>query len=174
MEERVILVNERDEVLGTAGKLQAHWQGRLHRALSVFVFDKGGRLLLQQRASDKYHSGGLWSNTCCSHPRPGDDTLAAAHRRLMEEMGFDCALRFAFLFRYQARLNGDMIEHEVDHVFVGRYDADPRPDPGEVVAWRWTAIPRLLEDLRSRPQLYTTWFPLALAELDRHRPQADG
>ncbi len=169
MNEQVILVNERDEVIGAGEKMQTHRLGRLHRAFSVFVFSYGGSLLLQRRAAVKYHSGGLWSNTCCGHPRPGEETLAAAHRRLQEEMGFDCGLEFAFSFKYRAALEGGIIEHEIDHVFIGQHEQAPSPDAGEVEAWRWAPLAPLLEDMRSRPQRYTSWLHLSLAELARHR-----
>src|SRR5919205_4313288 len=125
--EELILVDAQDRELGVKEKLQAHVEGALHRAVSVFVFDGGGRLLLQKRAPTKYHSAGLWSNTACGHPRPGESTLAAARRRLREEMGFDCELREAFQFLYRAELDGELVEHEYDHVFVGVHDRDPAP-----------------------------------------------
>src|SRR5918997_6014944 len=128
-EEEVILVDERDRVLGASGKLRAHREGALHRAFSVFVFDGEGRLLLQKRARGKYHSAGLWSNTACGHPRPGEATREAARRRLREEMGFDCGLREAFQFLYRAELGGALVEHEYDHVLIGAHEGDPSPDP---------------------------------------------
>ncbi len=163
MEERVILVDAEDRELGPAFKLPAHRTGQLHRAVSVFVFDDRGRLLLQQRAATKYHSPSLWSNTCCGHPRPGEATSEAAHRRLREEMGFDCALCEAFSFVYRAELAGGLVEHEYDHVFVGQYDGRPRPDPEEVAAWRWTSLDTVIRDAREHPDSYTTWFRILLS-----------
>ncbi len=164
MDERVILVDERDRAAGDAEKLQVHREGRLHRAFSVFVLDGAGRVLLQRRAAKKYHSGRLWSNTCCGHPRPGEDTGAAAERRLLEEMGFQCDLERAGAFVYRAQL-GDLVEHEYDHVFRGRFDGDPRPDPAEVEAWRWMPLEQLEAELRARPEQYTVWLAEALGRL---------
>jgi isopentenyl-diphosphate Delta-isomerase len=160
--ERVILVDERDRELGAAEKMRAHAEGLLHRAFSIFVFDRGGRLLLQQRARAKYHSGGLWSNTCCGHPRPGETVLEAARRRLSEEMGFGCELRKGFEFLYRAGLDRGLTEHEYDHVLVGGFDGEPRPDPAEVAAWRWAGMDELLDDVRARPESYSYWLRVAL------------
>lgn len=163
--ERVILVNEEDEEIGAAGKLEAHREGRLHRAFSIFVLNGRGELLLQRRARGKYHSGGLWTNTCCGHPRPGETTEAAAHRRLREEMGFDCPLRPVFHFVYEAELDDGLREHELDHVFVGRWEADPSPDPEEAEAWRWSGLDEVARDVEERPDEYTVWFRIALPRL---------
>jgi isopentenyl-diphosphate delta-isomerase len=163
MSERVILVDEQDRELGVGEKLQTHRDGALHRAFSVFVFDSAGRLLLQKRAREKYHSGGLWSNTCCGHPRPGEATQAAARRRLFEEMGFDCEPRAAFGFLYRAELAGGLVEHEYDHVFLGRFDGVPAPDAGEVEDWRWLTLGELRAELASRPEAYSYWLRVALA-----------
>ena len=162
--EQVILVDEHDREVGTAEKLAAHRDGRLHRAFSVFVFNQDHELLLQQRAFEKYHSAGLLSNTCCSHPRPGEPTLQAAHRRLQEEMGFDCPLTHAFEFRYRVRLDAGLYEHEFDHVLVGRFDGAPDPDPGEVASWRWASVPAVARELDASPERYTYWFRLAFAQ----------
>jgi isopentenyl-diphosphate delta-isomerase len=162
MTEQVILVDENDREIGTDEKLAAHTAGKLHRAISVFVFDERGRLLIQQRASSKYHSGGLWSNTCCSHPRPEEASKAAAHRRLREEMGFDCTLQHAFSFVYKSRLANHLWEHEYDHVFVGRFDGTPTPNPAEVHGWRWIDFAEMLGDVRANPDKYTVWFKIAL------------
>lgn len=160
--ERVVLVDDQDRRIGTADKLEAHRNPRLHRAFSVFVVNPSGELLLQRRARGKYHSGGLWSNTCCGHPRPGEDTGEAAHRRLREEMGIDCPLARAFSFTYRAKLEGGMEEHELDHVFVGRFRGDPRPDPAEAEAWRWAPLDEVRSDLDRHPEAYTAWFRIAL------------
>lgn len=161
-EERVILVDERDRELGVAGKLHAHREGALHRAFSVFIFDGAGRLLLQRRARGKYHSGGLWSNTACGHPRPGEPTAEAARRRLREEMSLDCELREAFEFVYRAELDGALVEHEYDHVFVGTHDAEPEPDPAEVEEWRWVSMKELRRGLTEEPESYSYWLKVAV------------
>lgn len=171
--EYVVLVNHQDEPHGTAEKLRVHQEGHLHRAISVCLVNGRGELLLQRRHPDKYHSGGLWSNTCCSHPRPGEDTAAAAHRRLYEEMGIRCDLHRAFGFTYRARL-GDLVEHEYDHVFIGRYDHDPTPAPDEVNAWRWLALDALRTDMARRPETYTYWFHLMMDHLPPHLEGLDG
>lgn len=163
--ETVVLVDEHDAEVGLAPKLQAHVDGALHRAFSVFVLNSRGEVLLQRRADGKYHSGGLWTNTCCGHPRPGEPVAAAARRRLREEMGFDCALTLAGEFVYRAEVGAALVEHEYDHVFAGRHDADPRPDAAEVSEWRWMAPAAALADARAHPERYTPWFALALAEL---------
>jgi isopentenyl-diphosphate Delta-isomerase len=160
-EEMVVLVDPDDNPVGTAPKLQAHLDGRLHRAISVFVFNDRGEMLLQRRAESKYHSGGLWSNTCCSHPRPGEETIAAAGRRLREEMGFQTPLEAAFTFLYRAELEAGLVENELDHVFVGTTDAEPVPDPREVDAWRWIGPADLRRELAESPETFTAWFPIA-------------
>jgi isopentenyl-diphosphate delta-isomerase len=162
--ETVILVDECDRELGACEKMRAHREGVLHRAFSIFVFDAGGRLLLQRRARTKYHSGGLWSNTCCGHPRPGETTLSAARRRLREEMNFDCELREAFDFLYRAELDDGLVEHEFDHVFVGRFEGAPAPDAAEVEDWRWVSTQELRDGLRRRPHEYSYWLRVALGQ----------
>lgn len=158
MEEQVVLVDPDDNPIGAAGKMDAHRSGALHRAISVFVFDSADRLLLQRRALSKYHSAGLWSNTCCSHPRPQEESASAARRRLREEMGIDCPLSERFGFVYRVEFDNGLIEHEYDRVYFGCYDGEPRPDPAEAMDWRWVEMPRLLEDLRRRPQRYSYWL----------------
>jgi isopentenyl-diphosphate Delta-isomerase len=167
--ERVILVDHADTAIGTAPKLAAHRHGLLHRALSVFVLDADGRLLIQRRAAGKYHSAGLWANTCCSHPRPGETTVDAAHRRLREEMGFDCDLDPVGAFEYRADVGAGLIEHEYDHLFMGRWGGTPRPDAQEVAGWRWAHPDELFTWIRARPADFAAWFPLALREPDVHR-----
>src|SRR5687767_15958950 len=137
MEERVVLVDENDAEVGTLEKQRAHLEGRLHRALSVFVLNSRGEMLLQRRAAGKYHSGGLWTNTCCSHPRPGEPILAASLRRLEEEMGIICPLRPLFVTRYRADLDNGMTEHELVHVLGGLHDGPVRPDPAEADGFAW-------------------------------------
>ncbi len=161
-DEQVILVDERDREIGAGEKLGAHREGALHRAFSVFIFDRRGRLLLQKRARGKYHSAGLWSNTACGHPRPGEATAGAARRRLREEMSLDCDLREAFEFLYRAELDGALVEHEYDHVFVGTYEGEPAPDPSEVEDWRWVSMGELRRGLREEPQSYSYWLKLAV------------
>jgi len=160
--EQLILVDADDREVGVGEKMQTHREGALHRAFSVFVFDRAGRLLLQRRAAAKYHSGGLWSNTACGHPRPGEATLTAARRRLREEMGFDCWLREAFAFVYRAEFPDGLVEHEYDHVFVGRFDGAPAPDPDEVEDWRWVTQDELRRALRDEPGHYSQWLKLAV------------
>jgi isopentenyl-diphosphate Delta-isomerase len=165
MTEKVILVDTDDMPVGVREKGEAHLDGVLHRAFSVFVFDDDGRMLLQRRARSKYHSGGLWSNTCCSHPRPGETTVAAARRRLVEEMGFHCPLETAFSFIYRADVGGGLIEHEFDHVLLGRFNGEPVPNTGEVEAWRWTSLDDLATEMHERPAYFTYWFRIAFDEL---------
>ncbi|MBN1954174.1 MAG: isopentenyl-diphosphate Delta-isomerase [Anaerolineae bacterium] len=162
MEEQVILVDSKGQEIGAGPKMEMHRAGKLHRAFSVFVFNSRGELLLQQRANDKYHSGGLWTNTCCSHPRPGEPTEAAAHRRLREEMGFDCQLEEQFQFTYRAQLDNGLVEYEYDHVLIGQHDGDPIPSPEEVGDWKWVAMDDLQRDVREHPERYTHWFRLAI------------
>jgi isopentenyl-diphosphate Delta-isomerase len=165
MRDEVVLVDERDAPLGSADKLEAHRSGTLHRAFSVFVFDGSRRLLLQRRAADKYHSGGLWANTCCSHPRPGEAVADAAHRRLREEMGFDCDLKPAGSFVYRASLGNGLTEHEYDHLLLGRFEGEPAPDPAEVSAWRFVPVPELRREMAAQPERFSAWLGPALARL---------
>jgi isopentenyl-diphosphate delta-isomerase len=154
----VILVGAEDNETGTMPKLDAHRQGVLHRAVSVLVRDSRGRLLLQQRALSKYHSGGLWTNTCCGHPRPGEAAAEAASRRLLEEMGFSCPLTFLLSMQYRAPVSNGLTEHELVHVFGGRFDGAPRPNPDEVMGWRWGDPAGIARDLEERPEIFTVWF----------------
>jgi isopentenyl-diphosphate delta-isomerase len=161
MDERVILVDENDKEIGSEEKIEAHKTGNLHRAFSIFTFNSKGKMLLQQRAQNKYHSGGLWANACCSHPRLGEMLGEAVHRRLKEEMGFDCELKEIFSFIYKARV-GPLTEHELDHVFIGMYDGEVHPNPDEVDDYRWVTIESLKEDVKNHPEAYTEWFKIAL------------
>jgi isopentenyl-diphosphate delta-isomerase len=167
--EEVILVDAEDREIGRAEKLAAHRDGGvLHRAFSIFLFDRAGRMLLQRRSSRKYHFGGLWTNTCCGHPRPGEDVAAAAHRRLREELGIDAVLREILSFTYTARdADSGLTERELDHVFVGEFEGEARPDPDEVEALRWLEPAAALRDVAARPARYTPWFATALAGLGR-------
>ncbi len=163
MEEKVILVDEHDNQIGTEEKMSAHRAGKLHRAFSIFVFDDKKRMLLQRRALSKYHSGGLWTNTCCSHPREHEQVMDAAHRRLKEEMGFDTKLKEVFSFTYFAELDKGLKEHEFDHVLVGKYTGkDIRPDPNEVDSFRWATLEEVAEDMKERPNQYTAWFVISI------------
>ncbi len=161
MDEMVILVDPHDQQIGVEEKLKAHREGKLHRAFSVFVFNAKGEMLLQQRAAQKYHSGGLWTNACCSHPRPGEAIEQAAARRLREEMGFACQLHKAFHFIYKAGLDGGLIEHEFDHVFVGHYGGNINPDANEVADYCWRQTHAVNDDLKQSLEKYTVWFKLA-------------
>jgi isopentenyl-diphosphate Delta-isomerase len=161
-EEVVVLVDPKDNEVGTAPKMAAHREGRLHRAVSVFVLNAAGEMLLQRRALGKYHSSGLWSNACCSHPRPGENPHQAARRRLKEEMGLDYTVDHLFSFIYRAELDAGLTEHELDHVYLGIGDADPVPDPEEVVDWRWVGLDELKLEMEEHPERFTAWFPLAL------------
>lgn len=166
--EYVILVDENNREVGTMEKMEAHLSGQLHRAFSVFVFNSRGELLLQRRAAHKYHSGGLWTNTCCSHPRPGETLEKAVHRRLAEEMGFDCPTNHAFSFLYHQQV-GELIEHELDHVFVGTFDGIPQINLEEVDAWKAVRMEDLLLDVQQNPDHYTVWFRLCLGLVDAQR-----
>jgi len=170
--EQVTLVDGDDRPLGTMEKLQAHVEGRLHRAFSVFVFDRAGRLLLQRRSAGKYHSGGLWSNTCCGHPRPGEPVTEAASRRLFEEMGFRTALHPIFRFVYRAELDSAMVEHELDHVLVGSFEERPSPEPAEVDAWKWMELDLLREAVAREPQAFTAWLRILLSDAGHVRALA--
>lgn len=164
--EQVILVDEHDGVIGTMEKMEAHEKGLLHRAFSVFIFNPRGEMLIHQRAIEKYHSGGLWTNACCSHPRKGETIEEAAHRRLVEEMGLDCELQEQFHFIYKASLDGGLMEHELDHVLFGIFNGYPKPNPDEVMAWKYIAMPDLQEDIRINPEKYTVWFKIAMQAIN--------
>jgi isopentenyl-diphosphate delta-isomerase len=171
MEKNIIWVDEEDNVVGYGEKMETHRIGQLHRAFSIFVLNKNDELLLQQRALHKYHSGGLWANTCCSHPIKGEALEATIHRRLKEEMGFDTVLNPMFTFIYKADLDNDMIEHEFDHVFIGRYEDDPKPNPEEVASFEWIHIDKLDRDLRNNPDRYVYWLKAAWPEFYRRVKQ---
>ena len=170
--EEVVLVDDQDRDAGTLGKLEAHRGGMRHRAFSVFIFDERGHLMLQRRAMGKYHSPGLWSNTCCGHPRPGEEVRAAAERRLMEEMGLACTLHQVFSFTYRAELGDGMIEHELDHVFIGTTDRTPYPDPDEVMEWRCIGRNALDSELASAPAHFTAWLPLCMHKAWEHHDRS--
>ena len=165
MNETVVLVDQSGNEIGTADKRSVHHTGELHRAFSVFLYDGEGRQLIQQRAFDKYHSAGLWSNACCSHPRPGETPIQAAHRRLMEELGARADIRPLMAMRYRAALDNGMVEHEYDHIFVGRLIGDVTPNPSEVADVRWVNGNELMTWFNSEPESFTKWFRLALPEV---------
>ncbi len=167
--EYVILVNKNDLPLGTMEKMEAHEKGVLHRAFSVFIFNSEGKMLLQRRALEKYHSPGLWTNTVCSHPRAGEKTLDAVHRRMKEEMGFDCDVEEAFSFVYNANVGDGLREHEYDHVFVGVSNSIPKPNPEEVGDWKYMDFNEVLDDIKTNPDNYTEWFKIAMKELAKNR-----
>jgi isopentenyl-diphosphate delta-isomerase len=156
--DEVVLVDDADVAIGVMDKLRAHEEGALHRAISVLLHDRGSRLLLHRRADGKYHSGGLWTNTCCSHPRPGEAVHEAAIRRLQEEMGITCALTPLFRMSYRVKVSERLTEAEIVHVFSGCFEGDPVPDPGEVGDWRWMHLSEVAQDVDRRPECYTAWF----------------
>lgn len=168
MEDQLILVRADDTPTGVCGKLQAHREGLLHRAFSLFVFDDAGRLLLQRRAAQKYHSGGLWTNTCCGHPRPGECMAAAVRRRLREEMGIACDLREVGSLLYRAALDQGLVEHEYVHIHAGRFGGDPEPDPAEAAGWKWLSLPALFAWLAAEPSAFTVWFRQIMALAGPH------
>ena len=165
MEKNVILVNEKDEVTGSMEKLEAHKKGLLHRAFSIFVFNSRGEMLMQQRAIDKYHSGGLWTNACCSHPQPGEETREAARRRLKEEMGFEIQVTKVFDFVYKAEFDNGLTEYEFDHVFVGEYEGIVNFDKEEVMNACYKSMTEINDSLGSHPNEYTAWFHLAFSKI---------
>ena len=160
-EEKVILVDKNDNQVGLMPKLEAHEKGVLHRAFSIFIFNSKYELLLQRRASSKYHSGGLWTNTCCSHPREGEDILDAANRRLDEEMGIKTSLRKVYDFIYKAELDNQLTEHEFDHVFYGVFDNDPILNEDEAEDFKWADMETLNNDIIKNEDNYTVWFKIA-------------
>ena len=160
--EQIILVDGNDKDIGTIGKMAAHRLGRLHRAFSVFIFNAESELLLQRRAFSKYHSRGLWSNTCCGHPRIGEKTVDAARRRLQEEMGIDCKLEEVFSFLYSVKFDDDLFENEFDHVMIGKYNAAPDPNPEEACDWKWSDMDHLKYDMQTHPDNYTYWLRKSL------------
>ncbi len=161
--DELILVDENDKEVGFEEKLKAHQNGgKLHRAFSIFIFNSKGELLLQQRAKGKYHSALLWTNTCCGHPRPGESIEAQASRRLKEEMGFEYVLTEKFSFKYKVDFENGLSENEFDHIFFGKFDGAPKPDPNEAADWKWIGIEELKKDIKENPEKYTYWFKLCL------------
>ena len=168
IEEQVILVNENDEQIGLMPKLEAHEKAVLHRAFSVFVFNEKNELMLQQRALGKYHSPGLWTNTCCSHQRDGESNIEAGKRRLQEEMGFVTDLEETISFIYKAPFDNGLTEHEYDHVLIGHYDGVPNINEEEVASWKWMAIEAVRGDIKAQPELYTAWFKIIFDKFYEH------
>ena len=160
--EFVVLVDEQDNPIGKMEKQQAHIEGLLHRAFSIFIFNSEKKLLLQKRASSKYHCGGLWTNSCCSHPRENENIQDAANRRLAEEMGMQCSLKPIFTFMYRAEFDNGLIEHEFDHVFFGESDQNPKINPEEVETYRYIAMENLQQEVKEFPENFTPWFIIAL------------
>ncbi|WP_336664346.1 isopentenyl-diphosphate Delta-isomerase [Elizabethkingia meningoseptica] len=164
MEEKVVLVTPNDEVLGLMEKIQAHKNGLLHRAFSVFLFNNEGKMLLQQRSSNKYHSPDQWTNACCSHPRENETYLDAAMRRVNEELGINCQLEDKFHFIYKADVGQGLWEHELDHVFIGEYNGEYRLNPDEVSAIRFVTLEELDHEVAQQPEMFTEWFKIILKE----------
>ncbi len=156
----MILVNEDDKPIGLMPKMEAHEKALLHRAFSVFIMNKRGEIMLQQRAEDKYHSPLLWTNTCCSHQRDGETNIEAGKRRLYEEMGFEVELKELFSFIYKAPFDNGLTEHELDHVMIGYYDDEPKINPEEVASWKWMFPEAIKQDIGENPEQYTEWFKI--------------
>ena len=172
-EENVILVNQNDEQIGLMPKMEAHEKAVLHRAFSVFVLNDKNEIMLQQRASQKYHSPLLWTNTCCSHQREGETNIQAGSRRLFEEMGFETGLKELFHFIYKAPFDNGLTEHELDHVMIGYYNDEPKINPEEVENWKWMSIEDVAKDIQLQPEIYTVWFKIIFDEfyhfLEEHK-----
>ena len=167
-EEKVILVTPKDEPIGMMPKMEAHEKAVLHRAFSVFVINSKNELMLQQRAFEKYHSPGLWTNTCCSHQRSQEGNIEAGTRRLKEEMGFETDLEYLFNFIYKAPFDNGLTEHELDHVMLGRYENKPKINPNEVASWKWMHIDKIHVDLINNTENYTTWFAIIFERFYNH------
>ncbi|WP_422358661.1 isopentenyl-diphosphate Delta-isomerase [Reichenbachiella sp.] len=169
--EKVILVNEKDEEVGSEEKLLAHQKGLLHRAFSIFLFNSAGDMLIHKRADGKYHSAGLWTNACCSHPRPSEQTHDAAIRRLSEELGLEAELSFLFSFTYQSEFDNGLTEHELDHVFWGISDKKPIPNEEEISDFKYVAPDKLLKHIEEHPDEYTFWFKKIVERVLKQTPQ---
>jgi isopentenyl-diphosphate delta-isomerase len=172
-EENVILVNQNDEQIGLMPKMEAHEKALLHRAFSVFVLNEKNEIMLQQRASHKYHSPLLWTNTCCSHQREGETNIQAGSRRLFEEMGFETGLKELFHFIYKAPFDNGLTEHELDHVMIGYHNDNPKINEDEVANWKWMSIEDVEKDIQLQPEIYTVWFKIIFDEfyhfLEEHK-----
>lgn len=165
-EQDIILVNDTDEAVGTMEKMEAHRKGELHRAFSIFIFNSNGEMLLQQRSLHKYHSGGLWTNACCSHPHPGEDLEAATRRRLQYEMGIETGITKLFDFIYAADLENGLKEYEFDHVFAGEYDGEINPNPEEVMNYCYRSMDEIRDELVKLPKKFTVWFHVAFPKVE--------
>ncbi|MGV8172423.1 MAG: isopentenyl-diphosphate Delta-isomerase [Candidatus Woesearchaeota archaeon] len=161
----VVLVDTNNKKIGVEEKLKAHQDAKLHRAFSILIFNSKGELLIQQRAKEKYHCGGLWANTVCSHPKPNETYNQATHRRLKEEMGFDCRLKKIFCFKYKITFDNGLTENEYDCVFRGKFDGTPKPNPAEIMDYRWISIRDLKKDIKNYPERYTEWFKIVLKRI---------
>ncbi|MDT0648070.1 isopentenyl-diphosphate Delta-isomerase [Zunongwangia sp. F260] len=166
--EKVILVNEKDEQVGLMEKIEAHEKALLHRAFSVFVFNEKGETMIQQRALSKYHSPGLWTNTCCSHQREGETNIQAGKRRLQEEMGFSTDLKDTISFIYKAPFDNGLTEHEFDHILVGKFEGEPDLNPDEVADWKWISLEDVEKDMKQNPEIYTEWFKIIFDKYYSH------
>lgn len=167
-EEKVILVNEKDEQIGLMPKMEAHEKALLHRAFSVFVFNDKNELMIQQRAHGKYHSPGLWTNTCCSHQRVGESNVDAGKRRLQEEMGFSTDLKDTISFIYKAPFDNGLTEHEFDHILIGKFEGEPNLNPDEASDWKWVSLDELKKDMTENPDRYTEWFKIIFDRYYNH------
>ncbi len=167
-EEKVILVDINDEPIGLMEKIAAHEQALLHRAFSVFILNDNNEIMLQQRAASKYHSPLLWTNTCCSHQRPGETNIQAGKRRLQEEMGFEADLTEIFNFIYKAPFDNGLTEHELDHVMIGKYNEEPNINKDEVESWKWMSIDAIKTDMQENPDDYTAWFKIIFEEFNHY------
>lgn len=163
----VILVDTDDNEIGQMEKMEAHKKGLLHRAFSVLIFNDKGEMLIQRRALSKYHSGGLWTNACCSHPKPAESATAGAKRRLVEEMGIEADPEFMFKFIYKAELDNSLTEHEYDHVFTANYNEGPIANPEEVEDWKYIKLEDLKKDIEDHPEIYTVWFKIIMQKADK-------
>ena len=168
VEDQVILVDEDDKALGLMPKMEAHEKGLLHRAFSVFIFNDANELMLQQRALNKYHSPGLWTNSCCSHQRDGESSIEAGIRRLQEEMGFRTSLKETTWFIYKTPFDNGLTEHELDHILVGHYNGIPEINKAEVAAWRWMPLEAVKNDILENPNSYTSWFKIIFEKFYQH------
>ena len=164
MSEFVVLVDEHDNELGVMEKMEAHQKGVLHRAFSVFIFNDSGKMLIQRRALSKYHSAGLWTNACCSHPRPNETTLNAANRRLMEEMGMQTQLELKTFFIYKTQFDNDLTEHELDYIFIGRSNENPIINREEVQEYNWLSVSTIHQAITKHPDDFTSWFKIAMTQ----------
>lgn len=167
MPNKIILVDKKDKEIGTEFKIKAHKEDKLHRAFSIFIFNSQKNLLLQKRSSKKYHSGGLWTNTCCSHPSPSETILSAAHRRLKEEMGFDCGLTEIFSFIYRTKFDKGLIENEFDHVLIGNFNGKPKINTEEAEDFKWVSLEFLVRDIKKNPNNYLFWLKKCYSKVAR-------